>query len=95
MPFPFGPAPTLGELVEKAVAFGAQVRHSPTVMTGPNGPVRFSYLWIDPQRFAPLPDMGYGDALAPDMVDYLARRLNIPTEEFWPGFSGFGSEEDG
>jgi hypothetical protein len=39
--------------------------------------------------------MSYGDALAPDMVDYLARRLQIATEEFWPGFRGFGhSEED-
>ena len=94
MAFPFGPAPTLGEFIARAAAFGAEVRHSPVVANGPNGPIRFAYLWIDPSHFAPLPDMGYGEALAPHMVDYLARRLGIATAEFWPGFSGFDSDPD-
>jgi hypothetical protein len=33
--------------------------------------------------------MGYEERLAPDMVDYLARRLAIAVSEFWPGFDGF------
>jgi hypothetical protein len=92
--FPWGPAPSLGEFIEKARAYGAEVRHSPHVLEGPGGPVRFSYLWIDSERFAPLPDLSNDGILAPDMVDYLARRLKVPTSEFWPGFTGFPDPDD-
>ena len=91
MPVPFGEAPSLRDFIEKAKSLGAELRHSPTVMEGPRGPVRFAYLWIDSERFVPLPDMGYEERLAPDMVDHMARRrLKLPTEDFWPGFTGYG-----
>ena len=38
--------------------------------------------------------MGYDEPLAPDMVDYLARRLRIAVSEFWPGFEGFTDPDD-
>lgn len=88
MAFPFGKAPTLGEFIEKAKTHGVEVKHCP-VVDGPQGPVRFSYLWIDADRFVPLPDLSNEDRLAPDLVDHLARRLKIDTSEFWPGFTGF------
>lgn len=94
MSFPFGPAPTLGEFVAKATQHGVSVKHNPAVIDGPNGSVRFSYLWIDTNRFAPLPDMGYDEPLAPDMVGYLARRPGIAVSEFWPGFDGFNDPND-
>lgn len=94
MAYPFGEAPTLGAFVEKAQEYGAEVRHTPTIADGPNGPIRFACLWIDANRFAPLPDSSYDSSLAPDMVDQMARRLGIPTREFWPGFEGFGWRED-
>ena len=94
MSFPFGPAPTLGEVIARAEAFGAEVRHSPVIATGPNGPIRFSYLWIDRDHFVPLPDLSYSEPLAPDMVSHFARRLGIATEEFWPGFRGFDADDE-
>lgn len=95
MPVPFGKAPTLREFIETARGLGAELRHSPTVIEGPNGPVRFAYLWIDETRFVALPDMSYEEQLAPDMVDLWARRrLKLPTEAFWPGFTGYGFADD-
>ena len=93
MAFPFGEAPTLREFVEKAKGFGVDVRQAP-VIDGPEGPIRFAYLWIDAQRFVPLPDMSYDERLAPDMVDHLARRLQISTESFWEGFRGFDEDDE-
>jgi hypothetical protein len=91
--YPFGEAPTLGSFIERARDFGASVRHSAAVVEGPGGRVRFAYLWIDSERFVELPNMSVDARLSPDMVDYMARRLRISTDEFWPGFSGFGSDD--
>lgn len=93
MSYPFGSAPTLREFIARAEAFGAHIRHSPVVADGPNGPIRFAYLWIDAHHFFPLPDMSYDEALAPDMVSHFSRRLGIATEEFWQGFRGFDSDD--
>jgi hypothetical protein len=94
-PVPFGEQPTLRDFIEKAQELGAELKQSPTVMDGPNGPVRFAYLWFDADRFVPLPNLSYDEHLPPDVVDHMARRrLKLPTEEFWPGFTGYGFADD-
>lgn len=44
--------------------------------------------------YVDLPDLSYDERLAPDEVDHLARRLDIPTEHFWPGFQGFDPPDE-
>jgi len=64
--YPFGPALTLRQFIEKAKHHGATLRRNPAITESPTGPIRFAYLWIDKSRFVPLPDIiegfeGFGD----------------------------------
>lgn len=90
MPVPLPEFPTLREFISRAEEFGASVRHVPAITEGPEGPVRFSYLWIDTDRFVELPNLPTDTRLPPDTIDRLARRLKIPAQEFWPPIEGFG-----
>lgn len=91
---PLPPFPTLGEFIEKAKEFGAEIKHVPAITEGPEGPVRFSYLWIDGERFAEIPNLPIDTRIPPDTIDRLARRLKIPAKNFWPPIEAFGWDKD-
>ena len=92
MAYPNGPAPTLGEFIEKAEAYGAEVRHTAFVQA-PTGPISFSYLWINDARFVELPEISYGAPLGPGKVVQMARRLQLDADIFWPGIQGFVNDD--
>lgn len=94
MPVPLPGFPTLGEFIRKAEEFGAIVKHA-SITEGPDGPIRFSYLWISDERFVELPpNLSSDTRIPPDTIDRLARRLRIPARYFWPPIAGFGWDKD-
>jgi hypothetical protein len=93
LPVPLPEFPTLREFIEKAVAFGAEVKHT-EITEGPDGPLRFSYLWIDSERFVEIPNLAADTRIPPDTVDRLARRLKIPAKDFWPPIEHFQWDKD-
>jgi hypothetical protein len=89
LPVPLPEFPTLGEFIRKAQEFTAEVRYA-SITEGPDGPIRFSYLWISSDRFVELPpNLSADDRIPPDTIDRLARRLKIPAKDFWPPIERF------
>jgi len=80
--------PTLGEFIERAKSLGIRVKHSPVLMDGPRGPVRFYYLQgRDATPFVVLPDLRHDRRLERATVENWCKTLGLPGEDFGLGSS--------